>query len=86
MVSKINTNYYKQGIKVIDYGSHALNATVKGNDTVALLEFDLGYISVPLAEFKYIQQNLLEKAFDPSVLDCRDLYRCRFIMKCAEAK
>lgn len=52
LVSKINATYYKPGIKVINYGSHALNTSVTGNDTVALLEFDLGYISVPMAEFK----------------------------------
>ena len=51
-MSKINATYYKPGIKVINYGSHALNTSVTGNDTVALLEFDLGYISVPMAEFK----------------------------------
>ena len=85
-MSKINATYYTPGIKVINYGSHALNTSVKGNVTVALLEFDLGYISVPMAEFKNIQVNLLEKAFDASVLDCWDIYRCRVIMKCATAK
>ena len=53
-MSKINKTYYKPGIRVIEYGSHALSTFVKGNNTVALLEFDLGYISVPISEFKYI--------------------------------
>ena len=51
-MNKIKSTYYKPGVKVIEYGSHALNISVRGNNTVALLEFDLGYISVPMAEFK----------------------------------
>ena len=48
----MNATYFKPGIRVIEYGSHALDTEVRRNNTVALLEFDLGYISVPKSEFK----------------------------------
>lgn len=87
LIQKVeNTTRVKVGAKVRDYGFKGLNVSMNHSETLALFEFDLGYISIPRVQFKALHDKVLMKIFAEEEIDCFNEERCSIKMKCDDAK